>query len=216
MRRFILLIKVILNIPQGIFSKISILAFVHLSEIHPTVAIQRTSRVYWSKIDKYSYISNSCWIIKCEIGAFCSIASNVTIGGGEHPINFVSTSPVFYSRENILKTCFNEVPFEEYNKTVIGNDVWIGFNAFIKGGITIGNGAVIGAHAVVTKDVPAYSIVVGNPAKIIRKRFDDSTIQRLEDIKWWDFTDEVLKKKASYFQKVGDFLSSEDCKEVKT
>ena len=206
MKKLIQILNHLLNLPTRVFSKISLFAYINKSDIHNTVAILTGTRVYWSSIKKYTYISDHCWIIKAEIGGFCSIASNVMIGGGKHPIHFVSTSPVFYSKKNILKTCFKEVDFEEYSKTVIGSDVWIGSNAFVKGGITIGNGAVIGAYSVVTKDVEPYSIVAGNPAKLIKKRFDDSTIERLQNIRWWDQSDKELREKARYFEKIDDFL----------
>ena len=206
MRKVIKIFYHLVNLPKRLFSKISLFAYIHKSKIDPTVAILKGSRVYWSSIKKYTYISDNCWIIKTEIGGFCSIASNVSIGGGKHPLSYISTSPVFYSKNNILKTCFAVVDFEEYSKTVIGNDVWIGSNAFVKGGITIGNGAVIGAYAVVTKDVEPYCVVAGNPAKVIKKRFEESTIEKLQKMQWWNFSDKRLSENAKYFHKVDDFL----------
>lgn len=195
------------QLPVRLFSKTSLFVFITQSQIHPTAAILRRTRIYWSIIGRYSYVADHCWIIKAEIGNFCSIANNVMIGGGRHPVDFVSTSPVFYSRHNVLNKCFAEVQFPEYIKTVIGNDVWIGSNAFVKGGVIIGNGAIIGAHSVVTKDVEPYSIVAGNPATVIRKRFDNDVIKILEATKWWEYTDEKLQQKATHFQNVEDFLS---------
>lgn len=206
MKKAIQILHHLVNLPKRLFSKISLFAYINKSEIDSTVAILRSSRIYWSSIKKYTYISDHCWIIKTEIGGFCSIASNVMIGGGKHPLSFVSTSPVFYSKKNILKTCFAVVDFEEYRRTVIGNDVWIGSNAFVKGGITIGNGAVIGAYSVVTKDVEPYCVVAGNPARVIKKRFDESTIEKLQKIQWWNLTDKTLSEKAKYFHEVEDFL----------
>ena len=206
MRKIGRLIYVISKLPNRFFSKISIFAFVYLSEIDSTSAILRWSRVYWSTIHRFTYVSDHCWIIKAEIGSFCSIASNVWIGGGKHPLNFVSTSPVFYSENNILKKCFNRIDFQEYEKTTIGNDVWIGSNVFIKGGVSVGHGAVIGAHSVVTKDVEPYSIVAGNPAKLIRKRFDDLTVQKLIKSQWWNFPDKILNERAANFHDVSKFL----------
>ena len=208
MRKIKILINSLLQLPTRLFSKISIFALIDKSRIDPTVAVLPKSRIYWSTIQKYTYINDHCWIIKSTIGSFCSIASNVMIGGGKHPLNFVSTSPVFYSKRNSLKICFVEVNFEEYEKTIIGNDVWIGANVFIKGGVNVGHGAVIGAHAVVTKDIEPYAIVVGNPAKMVKKRFDDATIQKLLKSKWWDYSDELLKERAYKFDNVNDFLQS--------
>jgi acetyltransferase-like isoleucine patch superfamily enzyme len=210
MRKIKIIIGQFFQLPTRLFSKTSLFVFITESQIHPTAAVLTRTRIYWSIVGRYSYVADHCWIIKAEIGNFCSIASNVMIGGGRHPENFVSTSPVFYSRRNVLNKCFAEVQFPEYAKTVIGNDVWIGSNAFVKGGITIGNGAIIGAHSVVTKNVEPYTIVAGNPARVIRKRFDDDVIKKLEATKWWEYSEEKLRQKGAHFQSVADFLSSMD------
>ena len=99
-----------------------------------------------------------------------------------------------------MKTNFSNVGFEEYEKTEIGNDVWIGSNCLIKAGVKIGNGAVIGMGSVVTHDVPPYEIWAGNPARLIRKRFDEDTINRLQNICWWDWDDERLRKYGDLFE----------------
>lgn len=210
MRKIGILLNYLFQLPRRLFSKISIFTLIEDSHIDPTIAILRGSRVYCSTIQKYTYISDHCWIINTTIGSFCSIASNVMIGGGKHPLNFVSTSPVFYSKRNILKTCFAKVNFEEYARTLIGNDVWIGSHAFIKGGVSIGHGAVIGAYCVVTKDIEPYSIVAGNPGKLIRKRFDDTTIEKLIKSQWWNYSKETLKEKAVQFENVEEFLRSQE------
>ena len=209
MRKIVILLKALIELPRRLFSKISIFSLIYKSKIHPTVAILFGSKVYWSEINRYTFIGNNGFVIHSTIGSFCSIANNVTIGAGKHPLNFVSTSPVFYSEGNILKKCFSKIDFREYEKTTIGNDVWIGSNAFIKGGVKIGHGTVIGAHAVVTKDIEPYSIVVGNPARVVRKRFDDATIEKLLELKWWDYSDELLKEKVIKFDNVESFLQSD-------
>lgn len=122
-----------------------------------------------------------------KIGKFCSIAGNVQILlGGEHRTDWITTYP--------FNALFTEAAhFTGHPSTkgdvIIGNDVWIGQNAIILSGVTIGNGAVIGAGSVVSKDVPAYSIVTGNPTKIIRYRFTEDQITRLEKIAWWNWSD---------------------------
>lgn len=130
------------------------------------------------------------------IGRYCSIAGNVVFGSMEHPLTLLSTSSFTYEsdwmwgnfakRSNRNYQCHIDSP--NVKPINIGNDVWIGLNAYIKNGITIGNGAVIGANAVVTKDVPPYAIVVGNPARIVRYRFSDEIIEKLEKIKWWEYS----------------------------
>lgn len=136
-----------------------------------------------------SYIGPHCKI-KANIGRFCSIAPYVRTNTGVHPItsSFATTSPMFFSviKQNgktfADKNIFNEVK----SLTEIGNDVWIGENVFFAGGISIGDGAVVLAGAVVVKDVPPYAVVGGVPAKIIKYRYDSDTIDFLLRIKWWD------------------------------
>lgn len=151
-------------------------------------------------IGRYSYIGNYCTVINVKIGAFSSIADNCIIGGSGHPLNWVSTSPVFYSGKNILKKNFFLHEFKKTNETTIGNDVWIGSNCLIKGGVVIGNGSVVGMGAVVIQNVGSYEIWAGNPAKLIRKRFSEETIEKLVETHWWDFSDKVLFKLAPYFE----------------
>jgi Acetyltransferase (isoleucine patch superfamily) len=142
----------------------------------------------------------------CRIGRYCSFGEQVQIGRHPHPMHWASTSPYFYSRfDNVLDQSPPEgveVHPQDFLKsslprelkiTHIGNDVWIGHGAFIMPGVTIGDGAVVAAQAVVTKDVPPYAIVAGSPARVIRYRFDERTIERLLGIKWWDFAPWQLK-----------------------
>lgn len=152
-------------------------------------------------IGRYSYIGENSIAVNAKIGSFCSIASYCCIGGGAHPTNMISSSPVFYNGRNCFGKNFSNIPFEAENRVSIGNDVWIGEKVFIKDGITIGNGAIIGALSIVTHDVPPYAIVGGVPAKVIRFRFDAETIKTLEDIKWWEMKEETLEKYAHLLEK---------------
>lgn len=121
----------------------------------------------------YAFISNAI------IGNYCSIASHAKIGQSSHDISFITT----YSRISVPLT-----GVEIFNiPTKIGNDVWIGTNAVIMQGVSIGNGAVIGASAVVTKDIPEFAVAVGVPAKILKYRFDDNIIRIIKESNWWDF-----------------------------
>lgn len=124
---------------------------------------------------------------KLIIGKFCQIASGVefVMNGANHQMNAVSTFP-FFTLEgwNAKPPAPSDMPLK--GDTVIGNDVWIGQNAVILPGVHIGDGAIIGANAVVGSNVEPYSVVVGNPARLIRKRFDDELIELLEKFKWWD------------------------------
>ncbi len=130
--------------------------------------INRFSVLRNTDIGDYSFIGSNCTILNATIGKFCSISKNVNIGAPIHPTYFLSTSPIFYRESNGTGTSWvSEKKFEDKSKRIfIGNDVWIGLNASIMGGITIGNGAIIGAHALVTKDVPPHAVVYGNPAEI--------------------------------------------------
>ena len=131
---------------------------------------------------------------RTRIGKFCAIAQNVIIGTGMHPTNYLTMKSFTYNpMGDWIIPEKNRVHFENHKPVFIGNDVWIGINAIIMDGVKIGDGAVIGSGAVVTKDVPPYAVVGGVPAKIIKYRFDENTIKRIQALQWWDFPVEVLK-----------------------
>lgn len=121
---------------------------------------------------------------RTKVGNFSSIGNNCMIGNGNHAIDYFSTSQLLYGKNNILGV---KTSFDGFTKTVtICNDVWIGNNAILMAGVTVGDGAVIGSGAVVTKNVEPYSIVVGNPAKLLRYRFDDDKIKFLLKHNLWE------------------------------
>lgn len=136
-----------------------------------------------------SYIGPNCEIA-ATIGRYSSIAPFVRSNNGVHPFTnpFATTCPMFYSTQKQNGFCFSDRMMFDEMKTIpqIGNDCWIGENVFICGGVTIGNGAVVLAGAVVTKDVPPYAIVGGVPAKVIKYRYDKETIEFLLNFKWWN------------------------------
>lgn len=127
---------------------------------------------------------------RLTIGKFCSIACGVKFifTSANHKLSSLSTYtfPIFFEEWGLDISDITKA-WDNKGDTVVGNDVWIGYEAVILSGVTIGDGAIIGTRAVVTKDVPAYTIVGGVPAKPIRKRFDDDTIARLQELKWWDW-----------------------------
>lgn len=138
------------------------------------VSVGRGTYIYKNvEIGNYTYINKNSNVENCIIGNYCSISSNVFISPQEHNLKSFSTYPQF-DKSQSDKT------------TVIGNDVLISAGAFIKQGIKIGNGAVVGMGAVVTKNVPEYAVVVGNPAKILRYRFSENGIKLIENSNWWN------------------------------
>jgi len=193
------LLKMLLRYPLRIFNKISFRATVVESKIASKSVIVHHANIRYSNIGRYTYIAAYSNVSFANVGSFCSIASGVSIGGGAHDISAVSTSPVFYKGRNILKRNFGNTDFSPFKTTTIGNDVWIGNRALILQGVTIGDGAVVGAGAIVTKNVDPYTIVAGNPAKVIRKRFDDETIERLLKSEWWNMSEKDLKIYGNYF-----------------
>lgn len=161
----------------------------------PCMANSATSVIGLCEFGAYTYFGDDCIIGSCKIGRFCSIAPGVKIALGEHPLHHVSTHPFFFGSKNGFKFpdgVGSPRPLNEkkYSAAVIGNDVWIGANAVICRGVTIGNGAVVAAGAVVTNDVAPYSIVGGLPAKHLKYRFDQVTIDALMASEWWDYTAE--------------------------
>lgn len=145
-----------------------------------------------------------------RIGRFCSIATGVTILlGGEHNTDFTSTYPF-----KVFLDGFEDSPkYAGTNGDVtIGNDVWIGTNALILSGVKIRDGAVIGASSVVTKDIEPYSVVAGNPARMIRKRFDEETIERLLRIKWWNWEIQRIRESIPLLtsNRVKEFVEKND------
>ncbi|HFE38954.1 MAG TPA: CatB-related O-acetyltransferase [Gammaproteobacteria bacterium] len=155
---------------------------------------------------RYSYCGYECRITACDIGAFVSISDRVMIGGATHSMADVSMSPVFSGGRNILGKNFSNHKQKPTEKTMIGNDVWIGYAAIIKSGVSIGDGAVIGMGSVVTKNVPPYSVWAGNPARQIKQRFDDKTITRLLASQWWALPDERIAEISDQFHDVDAFL----------
>lgn len=183
------------------------------SYIYPASQLEGYNRIgkdvsFCGVLGRGSYIGKNS-IIFGKIGKFCSISSHVTVLTGNHPAEkFVSTSPSFYStklQNNISfvdKNLFQEYKYadtENKHHIIVGNDVWIGHGVTIMSGITIGDGAVLAAEAVVTKDVPPYTIVGGVPAKEIKKRFDDKTIKFLLQFKWWDKPIEWINENSHLF-----------------
>ena len=160
-----------------------------------------------AKIGAGTAIGPNSRIAESVIGKYCSIGPNFLCGWGIHPINGISTSPVFYSTKGqagFSMSQSDKVP--EHKPVNIGSDVFIGANVTILDGVAIGHGAVIGAGAVVSKDIPPYAIAIGCPIRIIKYRFSEETIEKLLMIKWWDKNDHTLQKVEQYFFDVNTFI----------
>lgn len=179
------------------------------SQIDPTSKICAGTQFVDSEMGRYSDIGYDCSIVSTTVGSFVSMGSNIRIGGASHTIGWVSTSPVFCANPDHLPRKFSRHPFDAFTRTTIGHDVWIADCVMVRAGVTVGTGAVLGLGAVVTKDVPPYEIWAGNPARLIRKRFDDATIDGLLRSKWWELDEEALTRKAQLFNDVAAFLRAE-------
>lgn len=174
--------------------------------------IGHNTYLYKTSYGDYTYSSINVTIMNCEIGKFCSIAQGVCIGLGRHPLtDFVSTHPSFYSTHKQCGFSFSDAQYyDEMGFVAIGNDVWIGANSIILDDVKIGNGAVIAANSVVNQDVPAYAIVGGTPAKIIKYRFSDEDVNFLENLHWWDKDAEWLKENFKLMHNIGNL--KKECK----
>lgn len=178
--------------------------------IHPTSKIEAGSEVTNTTFGRHSFCGYQCEINNAEIGSFCSIANGVVIGGGVHPMDWVSTSPVFYIGRDSVKKKYSEHSRSPPLRTVIGHDVWIGSRALIRQGVTIGTGAVIGMGAVVTKNVEPYSVVAGVPARHLHFRFDPQIVAKLLATCWWERDDVELERAAVHIRSPEDFIKELD------
>ena len=189
-RRLLAGARILVDYPRRIFTKISLSAVVIDSQVNRGTALDSRVRFYRSEIGRYSHIARGTFVESTSIGAFCSIGGACCIGGGAHPLMSVSTSPVFHSGGNILGTVFSPIEYNPFERTIIENDVWIGNGVRVKSGVRILTGAVVGMGSVLTKDVGPYEIWAGNPARMIRKRFDERIIDILLESEWWLYSDD--------------------------
>jgi phosphonate metabolism protein (transferase hexapeptide repeat family) len=163
----------------------------------------------------YSYVVNDAQITYTTIGKFCSIAAMTRINPGNHPMHRATQAHFTYRASAYFPGEHDEAEFFEWRKSHrvhIGHDVWIGHGAIVLPGRNIGTGAVIAAGAVVTKDVPAYTIVGGNPARPIRRRFPEAIADRLARLAWWDWDHETLRAALPDFRKleIEEFLEKHE------
>ena len=177
--------------------------------------IENGSMIIDCEIGRGTYIRNGCLFKKTKIGRYCSVAPGVKVVYGEHPPSeYVAIHPSFYKNRSIAGLSFgHESGFQEYKETKsgyyceIGNDVWIGTDVKLMAGIAVGNGSIIAAGSIVTKDVPDYAIVAGVPGRIIKYRFSKDEIAKLNESHWWDRDIDWIKMNVHHFDKVENFIS---------
>lgn len=165
--------------------------------------IAQRVKIVNSTLGRFTYVNYSSVVSNTDIGKFSCIGPDTWVGGlGKHPLDRKSTHRMFYSKENKCWEGFcHSENFSESTRTFIGSDVWIGARCIVMDGVTIGDGAIIAAGAVVSRDVEAYSIVGGVPAREIKRRFDQETIKQLLEEKWWNQEPEAIQRMAM----TGDF-----------
>ena len=179
------------------------------SELGSWTEVGRNTKIVESVLDDYSYDAGHVSIIYTEIGKFTSIASYVRINPGNHPMNRVSQHHFTYRLRQFDLAEKDQNEFFDWRrsqKCTIGNDVWIGHGAVILPGVNIATGAAIGSGAVVSKDVDPYEVVVGVPAKHLKKRFSDSIIEKLLATAWWNWSREELQTRLPDFYDIDLFL----------
>lgn len=179
-----------------IFKKVSFLAFWDAkSSFTSKTHLLRFSKLVNVSIGEYSRIGVNCSVTNATIGRFTAIGKDTIIGLGQHPTNYISTNSIFYRKgqfhDNWAQPLEN---FEESKRIIIGNDVWIGRKCMIMDGVTVNDGAIVAAGAIVTKDVPPYAIVGGVPAKVLKYRFTTDIVDKLLEIKWWNIPDNKMMR----------------------
>lgn len=177
------------------------------TEIGPGTSIVETT------FDDYSYVAGRSDIIYAAVGKFCSIAAHVRINPGNHPMERATQSHFTYRAADYFPGETNEAAFFDWRRSTpvtLGHDVWIGHGAVVLPGRSVGTGAVVAAGAIVTKDVAPYAIVAGNPARLVRMRFEPDVVEGLARIAWWDWEHERLRAALPDFRTLSarDFVAA--------
>lgn len=192
------------NTQLGEFATIGDFSTVRESNIGYRSSIQRYCDIWRLNLGRFSCVGRMSTIQSTKIGSFCALSWNLKIGGDDHDYKMLSTHPFWHNvawgiaEDKNYSEMYHEKEYED--PCIIGNDVWIGAGVSVCRNVTIGDGCVIGAGAVITRNLEPYSIVVGVPGRVIKKRFDDSTIERLENARWWDLPLNVIKANLSLFK----------------
>ena len=179
------------------------------TQIGRRVIIRKGVEIYGDvTIGDFSYISGPhTYVESAHIGKFCSIARQTVLDVGNHNVNAVTTHP-FPIAPAFGNLVTSSQLVEQRPAPEIGHDVWIGINSVVMRGVKIGNGAVVAANSVVTRDVPPYAIVGGAPARLLRFRFPEETVAALQSIAWWDWDDDRLRQHAGAFSDTSAFVKA--------
>lgn len=181
--------------------------------IHPDAHVKDSTFGAWTEVGArtsvvessfgdYSYVVSDSQIIYTTVGKFANIASHTRINPGNHP-HWRASLHHFMYRAASYDLGEDEEEFFDWRRDhhcTIGHDTWIGHGAVIMAGVSVGDGAIIGSGAIVTKDVPAYTIVVGNPARVLRRRVSEATEEKLRRIAWWDWSHDLLRARMADFR----------------
>lgn len=173
------------------------------STFTPYTHVLRGAKLTDSHIGKYSRIGINCQLRYADIGNFTAIGKDSVLGLGQHPTDYLTSHSIFYKKGNWgwHDDWIAPVEFEDNKRIHIGNDVWIGRHCMIMDGVTIGDGVTVAAGAIVTKDIPPFAVVGGVPAKVIKYKFPQEIIDRLEEIQWWNLPDERITEVVDIFHK---------------
>lgn len=167
------------------------------SRLENKVQIGRSNTILYSTIGDYSYTGQNTTILNAKVGRFNSISWNVSIGGNTHDMNKVTThSFLVYPKWGMGGNSNWKSVYEE---CTLENDIWVAAGVNILRGVKVGSGAIIGAGTVVTKDVPPYAVVVGNPGKIIKMRCSDAIIEKMLELQWWNFPNDIIRNNFEVF-----------------
>ena len=171
------------------------------SKFTPFTHILSGAKLYDVQVGKYSRIGVNCQVSSATIGNFTAIGKDTVITVGQHPTNYLTSHSIFYEKGNWgwHDDWIAPIDFQSDKRVTIGNDVWIGRQCIILDGVTIGDGAIVATGAVVTKDVPPFAIVGGVPAKVLKYKFSQEIIDRLEEIQWWNLPDEKITEVIDLF-----------------
>lgn len=168
--------------------------------------IGRGSRVAHSEFGDYSYCDRYCDIANARIGKFANIASFVRIGATDHPLDRASLHHFMYRSGDLWDDAADDGDWfgkRRARRATVGHDTWLGHGCMVKPEVTVGHGAVVAAGAIVTRDVAPYTIVAGNPARVLRERQPRAVAERLIALGWWDWSHETLRERLEDFRALG-------------